>query len=180
MRESAKMGSQVMQNQLDNIFSAQHYFLLWAYRMVYETLCKLRHGEGFPPELAKVFAEEFSFSTPEQGRFAEPETFARLIRATAPRTVRKIVNQSCLRGSRLGISLRGMAQHFLEIKASKRFPKSPEKQVEFIARGFGALIAGYKPSTGDRYLAVMVRRCQQCGERPVSLDFRGRSWCGDC
>lgn len=115
----------------------------------------------------------------------EPELFDRLMKSNAPRTVRKLVNQSkWLRGPRgLGLFLKKQPERFLSIKMSARFPRSPDKQIEFLARSIGAVLAGYEPSTGVRYLA-RLGMCEQCGERPAvtKLTRAGEtcSWCGAC
>lgn len=47
----------------------------------------------------------------------------------------------------------GPLKQLLSIKASPRFPRSPDKQIDFPVHSIGALLAGYEPSTGRRYLA---------------------------
>jgi hypothetical protein len=113
------------------------------------------------------------------------------MRANHPRTVRKLVNRSqWLRGSRVGRLLSEQADKFIEIKASTRFPRSPGKQIEFLSRCLGAMLAGYEPSTGDRYAPELVQLCAFCHERPAAIDLvqtdqsdpvlRVRPWCGHC
>ena len=74
-------------------------------------------------------------------------------------------------------------EQFLKIKMSPRFPKSSDKQVDFLARAIGAAMAGYKPSTGARYLAK-VDLCEQCGERKADIELEREGkiylWCGVC
>jgi hypothetical protein len=102
----------------------------------------------------------------------EEEMFAQLVRATAARTIRKIVNSSrWLRGSRLGLLLWERPKSFLATKEILRFPKSRDKQIEFLARSMGALLAGYRPNTGYKYLATLVQRCEYCGEKPAIIDL---------
>jgi hypothetical protein len=115
---------------------------------------------------------------------SEPGMLARLIRANAPRTVRKIANQSkWLRGTVLWLFLIERPEQFLAITASPRFPSSSDKQISFLARGVGAVLARYQPSTGARYLAKF-ELCEQCGERPAVMKLfregREYSWCGTC
>jgi hypothetical protein len=115
---------------------------------------------------------------------SEPELFARLMRANTPRTVRKLVTQSIwLRSSRLGVFLREQPERFIAIKADRRFPKSSDKRIDFLARSIGAALARYRPSTGRRYLA-RIEKCDQCGELPAVInlirDRKVYSWCGAC
>jgi hypothetical protein len=115
----------------------------------------------------------------------EPDLFDRLMKSNAPRTVRKLVNQSkWLRGPRgLGLFLKEQPERFLSIRKSSRFPRSTDKQIDFLARSIGAVLARYEPSTGVRYLA-RLGMCEHCGERPAVMALtRGgetRSWCGAC
>lgn len=122
--------------------------------------------------------------TQDLNSLAEPKLFASLMHANAPRTVRKLAKQSKrLFASRLGFFLKEQPERFLAIKASALFPTSAEKQIDFLARSIGAVLAGYRPSTGRRYLAKFDL-CEQCGERPAVVElFRGEkgySWCGAC
>jgi hypothetical protein len=102
----------------------------------------------------------------------ESEILAQLMRAKAERTVRELVNKSqWLRGSTLGIFLREQPGRFLAIKASPRFPKSLENQIEFLARSIAAVFARYEPTTGYKYLASLVERCQACDQKPAKLQL---------
>lgn len=112
----------------------------------------------------------------------ENEILAQLLRAKAERTIRKLVNKShWLRGSILGVFLREQPGCFLEIKASPRFPKSRELQIEFLARSIAAVLTRYEPSTGYKYLASLVKRCRACGQKTAMLRLvrnTERSWRG--
>jgi hypothetical protein len=129
-------------NQHDDFLSGQRLVLQWAYRTVHGTLWRTHYGIGLPPEVARMVVDEdceYARAVVEERKQAEPEIFIRLMRAKAPRTVRKLVDQSQrLRGSRLGFVLQGQPERFLTIKADRRFPKtSPDKQIEFLARTIG-------------------------------------------
>jgi hypothetical protein len=190
--------------------------LQWAYRQVYETLLKMVElGDGLPLLVAaRLLAEDDSpdflpdnrprsatddlvwqdyqlRSSFARTRSAEPELFTQLLKAKHRRTVRKLVNRSqWLRGSRLGRLLCEQADKFIEIKASARFPRSPARQIEFLARCLGAMLVGYEPSTGDRYVPGLVQWCSSCNRRPAAIDLiqtdqthpvlRVCPWCGGC
>ena len=120
-------------------------------------------------------------------RSAEPILFDRLMRAKSPRTVRKIVTQSkCLAQSELGEFLRQRPERFIAIKTNSRFPQSTDRRINFLAQSVAAVIFGYRPSTGRRYLAKPELRelCEQCGERRAVMDLispTGKyAWCGAC
>jgi hypothetical protein len=189
LRDSAKIGRQVIQNDQDDFISARQLVLEWAYQTVHGTLWRMHYGIGLPPELARMITDEdseYTRAVAEERKQAEPEIFLRLMHAKAPRTVRKLVNQSrWLHGSRLGIVLQEQPERFLAIKAHRRFPKtSPDRQIEYLARTIGAVMVGYRPSTGLSYLARQLKWCEQCGERPAVMelitDGRVYSWCGAC
>jgi hypothetical protein len=216
MKILAKTEAEVGQNQRDDFFPAgQQLVLLWRYQQVYGTLWRMAEiGDGLLPEVAKILAEDKSVDPPlvsqglaqniddsvfldYQARLprapmeAEPELFAQLLRAKHTRTIRTLVKRSCwLRGSHLGLFLWQQPDRFLKIKSSPRFPKSSHKQIEFLARRIGALLAGYEPSTGDRYIPGLINWCICCGERPAALgliregetdtSWSGRPWCGAC
>jgi hypothetical protein len=100
----------------------------------------------------------------------EPEIFCQLINTNSTRTVRKLVNQSrWLRGSPILRSfLLEVPERFLSIKASPRFPQSLDGQIEFLTRGIAAVVAGYKPSTGHKYLRTLIHRCEECQKPAIA------------
>jgi hypothetical protein len=115
---------------------------------------------------------------------AKPILFDRLVRANAVRTIRKIATQATLlKGSLLGYFLREHPELLLRIKASQGFPRSLDRRIDFLARSIAAVLAGYRPSTGRRYLG---RRelCEQCGVRRAVMDLvigtNSYAWCGAC
>ena len=189
MGDFAKISRQRPENRRDDLISRRQVILEWAYQTVHGTLWRMQKGHRIPPEVARMAAKldsNYAGILAQESNRAEPEIFARLMRAKAPRTVRRLVNQSeWLRGSRLGVALQEQPERFLVIKANRRFPKtSAEKQIEFLARTLGAVMAGYRPSTGLRYLAQQLKWCEECGERPAVMelirDGRAYSWCGAC
>lgn len=100
----------------------------------------------------------------------EPILFAQLIRTQSTRSVRKIVNQShWLSSSRTGGFLSQEPARFLGIKLSPRFPKSPQKQIDFLARSIAGMLVGYEPATAYRYLGSLIEWCQYCREKPALL-----------
>lgn len=188
MSEFAKIEQKDPNCQQDDFVSAKKLTLRWTYQAVHGTLLGMYKGVRWPDEVVRIVSEsngEHAGLFDEQRRLAEPETFDRMMRATAPRTVRRLVKQSqWLRGSRLGVLLWEQPERFLEIKAHPRFPKtSAEKQIDFLARTTSALIAGYQPNTSLKYLATM-QRCEHCGERFAVIelirDNRVYQWCGEC
>jgi hypothetical protein len=103
-----------------------------------------------------------------ENKLREPWIFAQLMRANATRTVRKLVRQSrWLRQSNVGLLLWECPESFFAIRRSRRFPKRPDNQIEFLARALGAMLAAYKPTTGSKYLSKIVRRCEHCDEKPA-------------
>jgi hypothetical protein len=106
----------------------------------------------------------------------EPRIFYQLIRARVPRRIRKLVGQSrWLRRSRVGSLLWEEPEALLAIRDSGRFPKSQDKQVEFLARSFAGILCGYTPLTGEKYLAYLVKRCRGCREKPA-VNNSYRTW----
>lgn len=110
----------------------------------------------------------------ELEQLPETELFVRLVNACGTRTVRRIANQSRWIGGNtlLWRVLWERPEYFLRCKANSRFPRSPDKQIDFLARGIGGLIAGYKPNTALKYLAALVTFCQHCGTKPAVIELR--------
>ncbi len=130
-------------------------------------------GKFMPKDLAgQDWAARQSIEI-ERDLCAIPESgmFARLIHAGATRTVRLLANQSrfCTSGP-LGLFLRDYPEQFLAIKISPRFPKDTDKQIEFLARGIAAVVAGYMPRTGNKYLFPLIQRCEHC-TKPAAIQL---------
>jgi hypothetical protein len=192
MQKPAKIDPQPPPNEQDSDASGQFFVLEWRYRQTYETLHALVYGGGLRPEFARLLKEidphaeeepapSFEHKTPVP---AEPPLFQTLLRANVPRTVRQIVNKSqCLRASYLGAFLLEQPERLLKLKQNSRFPKTCDKQIEFLARDLASPMAGYEPNTGMRYLSK-ISRCHYCQDRPAVMtlnrDGKDRPWCGNC
>jgi hypothetical protein len=137
----------------------------------------------------QLVLEDWAARSKSARRLAEPRPrqFARLIHGEGAETLRKLLNRArALWAGRFGFSRKEFQLLFLRITTSARFPKSPDDQIEFLARSFAAAAVGYQPSTGYRKLADIVEWCHFCRKRPAIVDVELESrqgllpWCAAC
>jgi hypothetical protein len=109
----------------------------------------------------------------EMASVPEPEIFGQLVNAHSARTLHRLASKSrWLLGSPvLKTFLREVAEDFLSIKANPRFPQSADKQIDFVARGIAAVVAGYKPNTGHKYAMSLIERCEACHDKPAIIQL---------